>query len=51
MTVIGTIAMDDYLEAGTMVFLFSIAEWLESWLESRASHKIFIYFSWKVFIY
>ncbi|BAT76765.1 hypothetical protein LR48_Vigan627s001700 [Vigna angularis] len=33
--VIGTIAMDDYLEAGTIVFLFSIAEWLES----RASHK------------
>lgn len=34
-TVIGTIAMNDYLEAGTIVFLFSIAEWLES----RASHK------------
>ncbi|WJX64418.1 Putative cadmium/zinc-transporting ATPase hma4 [Trifolium repens] len=33
--VIGTIAMEDYLEAGTIVFLFSIAEWLES----RASHK------------
>ncbi|XP_027330214.1 putative inactive cadmium/zinc-transporting ATPase HMA3 isoform X2 [Abrus precatorius] len=33
--VIGTIAMNDYLEAGTIVFLFSIAEWLES----RASHK------------
>ncbi|KAF6157869.1 hypothetical protein GIB67_023270 [Kingdonia uniflora] len=31
----GTIAMKDYLEAGTIVFLFSIAEWLES----RASHK------------
>ncbi|PNX89762.1 cadmium/zinc-transporting ATPase hma2-like protein, partial [Trifolium pratense] len=27
--------MEDYLEAGTIVFLFSIAEWLES----RASHK------------
>ncbi|KAI4376819.1 hypothetical protein MLD38_014535 [Melastoma candidum] len=33
--VIGTIAMEDYLEAGTIVFLFSSAEWLES----RASHK------------
>ncbi|KAE9609870.1 putative hydrolase [Lupinus albus] len=33
--VIGTIAMNDYLEAGTIVFLFSIAEWLET----RASHK------------
>ncbi|KAG4970137.1 hypothetical protein JHK85_036558 [Glycine max] len=33
--VIGTIVMNDYLEAGTIVFLFSIAEWLES----RASHK------------
>ncbi|XP_045816561.1 putative inactive cadmium/zinc-transporting ATPase HMA3 [Trifolium pratense] len=33
--VIGTISMEDYLEAGTIVFLFSIAEWLES----RASHK------------
>ncbi|KAK7329756.1 hypothetical protein VNO77_23935 [Canavalia gladiata] len=33
--VIGTVAMQDYLEAGTIVFLFSIAEWLES----RASHK------------
>ncbi|XP_012573400.1 putative inactive cadmium/zinc-transporting ATPase HMA3 [Cicer arietinum] len=33
--VIGTIAMEDYLEAGTIVFLYSIAEWLES----RASHK------------
>ncbi|KAI5415059.1 putative inactive cadmium/zinc-transporting ATPase HMA3 [Lathyrus oleraceus] len=33
--VIATIAMRDYLEAGTIVFLFSIADWLES----RASHK------------
>ncbi|CAL0325556.1 unnamed protein product [Lupinus luteus] len=33
--VVGTIAMNDYLEAGTIVFLFSIAEWLET----RASHK------------
>ncbi|CAK7345757.1 unnamed protein product [Dovyalis caffra] len=33
--VIGTIAMNDYIEAGTIVFLFTIAEWLES----RASHK------------
>ncbi|KAG5091394.1 hypothetical protein JHK82_050172 [Glycine max] len=32
---IGTIAMNDYLEADTIVFLFSIAECLES----RASHK------------
>ncbi|TXG61053.1 hypothetical protein EZV62_012416 [Acer yangbiense] len=34
-TVIGTIAMKDYTEAGTIVFLFTIAEWLET----RASHK------------
>ncbi|KAK9931646.1 hypothetical protein M0R45_018916 [Rubus argutus] len=33
--VIGTITLDDYLEAGTIVFLFTIAEWLES----RAGHK------------
>ncbi|KAK9266552.1 hypothetical protein L1049_001596 [Liquidambar formosana] len=33
--VIGTIALKDYLEAGSIVFLFGIAEWLES----RASHK------------
>ncbi|XP_061989718.1 cadmium/zinc-transporting ATPase HMA3-like isoform X2 [Rosa rugosa] len=33
--VIGTIALNDYLEAGTIVFLFTIAEWLES----RAGHK------------
>jgi Cd2+/Zn2+-exporting ATPase len=32
--------MEDYLEAGTIVFLFSIAEWLES----RASHKVLIYY-------
>ncbi|XP_077238532.1 putative inactive cadmium/zinc-transporting ATPase HMA3 [Tasmannia lanceolata] len=31
----GTIAMRDYTEAGSIVFLFTIAEWLES----RASHK------------
>ncbi|KAJ4709266.1 Cadmium/zinc-transporting ATPase 3-like protein [Melia azedarach] len=33
--VVGTIAMNDYTEAGTIVFLFTIAEWLET----RASHK------------
>ncbi|GKV20545.1 hypothetical protein SLEP1_g30646 [Rubroshorea leprosula] len=33
--VIGTIAMKDYIEAGTIVFLFTTSEWLES----RASHK------------
>ncbi|XVF82277.1 hypothetical protein PTKIN_Ptkin16aG0033100 [Pterospermum kingtungense] len=33
--VIGSIAMKDYTEAGTIVFLFTTAEWLES----RASHK------------
>ncbi|KAG5101654.1 hypothetical protein JHK84_046623 [Glycine max] len=33
--VIGTISMNHYLEAGTIVFLFSIAQWLES----SASHK------------
>ncbi|KAL0346881.1 UNVERIFIED_CONTAM: Cadmium/zinc-transporting ATPase HMA2 [Sesamum calycinum] len=31
----GSIALHDYWEAGTMVFLFTIAQWLES----RASHK------------
>eukprot|EP00262_Sarcandra_glabra_P007338 TRINITY_DN2005_c0_g1_i1.p1 TRINITY_DN2005_c0_g1~~TRINITY_DN2005_c0_g1_i1.p1 ORF type:complete len:1015 (+),score=98.25 TRINITY_DN2005_c0_g1_i1:170-3214(+) len=31
----GTIALKDYWEAGSIVFLFTIAEWLES----RASHK------------
>ncbi|XP_050381765.1 putative inactive cadmium/zinc-transporting ATPase HMA3 isoform X2 [Argentina anserina] len=33
--VIGTISMSDYVEAGTIVFLFTIAEWLES----RSRHK------------
>lgn len=33
--VVGTIVMRDYTEAGTIVFLFTIAEWLES----RASQK------------
>ncbi|KAF5456362.1 hypothetical protein F2P56_025855 [Juglans regia] len=33
--VMGTLALNDYLEAGTIVFLFTIAEWLES----RASYK------------
>ncbi|KAK4265523.1 hypothetical protein QN277_026568 [Acacia crassicarpa] len=33
--VVGTVAMRDYVEAATIVFLFSVAEWLES----RASHK------------
>ncbi|CAI0450659.1 unnamed protein product [Linum tenue] len=33
--VAGTVGMGDYIEAGTIVFLFTIAEWLES----RASHK------------
>jgi len=36
LAVAGTIAMNDYLEAATIVFLFSTAEWLES----RASHKV-----------
>ncbi|KAL6521276.1 Cadmium/zinc-transporting ATPase hma2 [Orobanche gracilis] len=31
----GSIALHDYWEAGTIVFLFAIAEWLES----RATHK------------
>ncbi|GMH13613.1 hypothetical protein Nepgr_015454 [Nepenthes gracilis] len=34
-TVVGTIALKDYLEAGSIVFLFTIAEWLQS----RANHK------------
>ncbi|CAI9760959.1 unnamed protein product [Fraxinus pennsylvanica] len=33
--VAGSIALKDYWEAGTIVFLFTIAKWLES----RASHK------------
>ncbi|KAL2481980.1 Cadmium/zinc-transporting ATPase HMA2 [Abeliophyllum distichum] len=33
--VAGSIALEDYWEAGTIVFLFTIAKWLES----RASHK------------
>ncbi|XP_009803731.1 cadmium/zinc-transporting ATPase HMA3 isoform X2 [Nicotiana sylvestris] len=33
--VAGSIVLHDYWEAGTIVFLFAIAEWLES----RASHK------------
>lgn len=32
----GSIVLHDYWEAGTIVFLFTIAEWLES----RASHKV-----------
>ncbi|KAI9078723.1 hypothetical protein K1719_039310 [Acacia pycnantha] len=35
--VIGTIAMNDYLEAGTIVFLSSIAEWLQSSASHRSS--------------
>ncbi|KAG2721832.1 hypothetical protein I3760_02G099700 [Carya illinoinensis] len=33
--VVGTLALQDYWEAGTVVFLYSIAQWLES----RASYK------------
>ncbi|KAF3945832.1 hypothetical protein CMV_027833 [Castanea mollissima] len=36
MAVIGTLALQDYWEAGTVVFLFSIAQWLET----RASYKV-----------
>lgn len=32
----GSIALKDYWEAGTIVFLFTTAEWLES----RACHKV-----------
>ncbi|GFP89194.1 cadmium/zinc-transporting ATPase hma2 [Phtheirospermum japonicum] len=35
LTVFGSIALQDYWEAGTVVFLFSISQWLES----RATHK------------
>ncbi|XP_041001682.1 putative inactive cadmium/zinc-transporting ATPase HMA3 [Juglans microcarpa x Juglans regia] len=35
MAVVGTLALQDYWEAGTVVFLYSIAQWLES----RASYK------------
>lgn len=34
--VVGSIVLKDYWEAATIVFLFTIAEWLES----RASHKV-----------
>ncbi|KAI3447317.1 hypothetical protein Pfo_003982 [Paulownia fortunei] len=34
-TVSGSMALQDYWEAGTIVFLFTVSEWLES----RASHK------------
>ncbi|XP_030511123.1 putative inactive cadmium/zinc-transporting ATPase HMA3 [Cannabis sativa] len=35
LAVVGTLALQDYWEAGTIVFLFSIAQWLES----KASHE------------
>ena len=34
--VAGSIGLRDYLEAGTIVFLFTLAEWLES----RSSNKV-----------
>ena len=34
--VVGTIGLGDYLERGTIVFLFTLAEWLES----RSSDKV-----------
>ena len=36
MTVIATVCMEDYTEAATIVFLFSVADWLES----SAAHKV-----------
>ena len=36
LAVMGTVAMKDYVEAGFIVFLFTIAEWLEC----RAGHKV-----------
>lgn len=35
-TVIATVCMEDYTEAATIVFLFSVADWLES----SAAHKV-----------
>ena len=35
-TVVGTIGLGDYLEGGTIVFLFTSVEWLES----RSSDKV-----------
>lgn len=35
-TVGGSIGMGDYLEAGTIVFLFTLADWLES----RSTDKV-----------
>ena len=34
--VVGTIGLGDYLEGGSIVFLFTLAEWLES----RSSDKV-----------
>lgn len=39
----GSIFLKDYWEAGTIVFLLNISEWLET----RASHKVFLYISLK----
>ena len=36
LTVIATVCMEDYTEAATIVFLFSVADWLES----SAAHKV-----------
>ncbi|CAI9096934.1 OLC1v1033198C1 [Oldenlandia corymbosa var. corymbosa] len=36
-TVVGSIALKDYLEAGAIVFLFTIAEWLESLASEKAN--------------
>ncbi|PON56838.1 P-type ATPase, subfamily IB [Trema orientale] len=38
--VIGTVALGDYLEAATIVFLFSIAEWLESMASHQANEAM-----------
>lgn len=35
-TVIATLCMQDFTEAATIVFLFSVADWLES----SAAHKV-----------
>lgn len=45
--VAGSIALRDYWEAATIVFLFTISEWLES----RASHKVIITFSIPIILF
>ena len=38
--VAGAVALGDWIEAATVVWLFGIAQWLESWSMNRARHAI-----------